>query len=280
MSRMPRPVLRYHGGKYRIASWIVRHFPAHRIYVEPFAGAASVLLQKPRSPGEVINDLDSDVVNVFRVLRSPVQAEILRGQCRLTPFSREEFEKAYERSADPIEQARRTIVKSFFGHGTSSQRKNRTGFRARAYRRNQSGSNDWRTWPEAVAAFVERLRGVVIENRDAFRVIEQQDGADTLFYVDPPYPFYTRPTIRGEGDVGRAYAHELTDEDHVRLSELLREVVGAVVLSARPCDLYDTLYAGWHFTERSVLCDSGQRSVERLWFNARAYQGQGNLWPH
>jgi len=82
-----RPVLRYHGGKFRIAPWVIEHFPPHRTYVEPFGGAAGVLLQKPRAYSEIYNDLDSDVVNFFQVLRDPAQLDRLLQACAATPYA-------------------------------------------------------------------------------------------------------------------------------------------------------------------------------------------------
>jgi DNA adenine methylase len=91
-----RPVLRAHGGKWRIAPWILGHLPAHRIYVEPYGGGASVLLRKERSYAEIYNDLDGEIVNFFRVLRDPEQAGRLLELLELTPFAREEFELSYQ----------------------------------------------------------------------------------------------------------------------------------------------------------------------------------------
>jgi len=113
-------VLRYHDGKWRLAPWVVSHFPEHRIYTEAFGGAASVLMQKPKVYAEVYNDLDSEVVNVFRVLRDRSTAAELERLIRLTPFSKDEFREAYEPAADPVEQARRTVVKSFMGFGSGA----------------------------------------------------------------------------------------------------------------------------------------------------------------
>lgn len=89
------PAIRYHGGKFRLAPWIIEQMPEHTCYVEPFGGAAGVLLQKPRSYAEVYNDLDSEVVNLFTVLRDPEMNQRLRDACALTPYSRDELPLDY-----------------------------------------------------------------------------------------------------------------------------------------------------------------------------------------
>ena len=120
-STRPRPMLRWHGGKWMLAPWIIENMPAHRIYVEPYCGAASVLFRKPRAYSEVINDLDGEVTGLFRVLRDRAAAKELERLLRLTPFARTEFDESYTASLDPVEQARRTIVRSFMGFGSNSQ---------------------------------------------------------------------------------------------------------------------------------------------------------------
>lgn len=271
-SKPTRPVLRYHGGKWRLAPWIIGQFPEHRIYVEPYGGAASVLMQKRRSYAEVINDLDEEVVNVFRVLRDQDTAEQLRELLHLTPWSRLEFAGAYEPTSDPVERARRTIVRTAMAHGTTSRRKNRTGFRAKNYRRNQTGAKDWCSWPEQISAYVERLRGVTIESRPALEIIEQQDTPETLFYVDPPYMLETRSTVRAnsQSDRDRAYAHDLSDEDHAQLAEVLHRIDGMAIVSGYPCDRYEQLYSSWEQLERRVPVDGGQTRTEVLWVSPRA----------
>lgn len=268
MTAPARPVLRYHGGKWRIAPWIISFFPPHRVYVEPYGGGASVLMRKPRSDFEVYNDLDGDVVNVFRVLRDPATAGVLREQLRLTPWARREFEQSYERSDDAVEQARRTIVRCFMGHGSSSRRANRTGFRAASHpHRRGGGFGDWRGYHDAIDSFVDRLQGIVIEERPALDIIARHDAVDTLLYVDPPYPMSTRSSMRGAGDVGRAYAHEMTDDDHRRLAAMLCRCAAAVVISGYPSALYDDeLYRGWDRDERTARTDQGLERTEVAWF--------------
>ncbi len=262
-----RPAVRYHGGKWKLAPWIISHFPPHRCYIEPFGGGASVLLRKQRSYAEVYNDLDSEVVNLFNVLKN--SGDELRRGCYLTPFSRAEFEETFYKSDDPIEQARRTVVRSFFGFGSASVTqykhssrigKPTTGFRSNSTRSGTTPAHDWAHWPDCVPAIIERLRGVVIENRNAVEVIEQHDSENTLIYCDPPYVPESR-------DKGKDYAHEMNVGDHEELAATLRAVNGMVVLSGYPSALYDHLYSDWQRIERLAFADGARPRTECLWLN-------------
>lgn len=278
-----RPVLRYHGGKWKLAPWILSHMPPHRIYTEPFGGGGSVLLRKPRAYGEVYNDLDAEVVNVFRVLQDPARAEVLRRRLELTPFARAEFRAAYEPTDDPVEAAARLVVRSFMGFGSASvTRTHITGFRSNSNRAGTTPAQDWGNWPWQVPAFVDRLRGVVIENRDALEVIAQHDGEDTLHYVDPPYVHATRSSLSNRnGNLGHYYKHELDDAAHVALIETLKDLKGMVLLSAYPHEIYTSRLGGWTMLEREHLADGARRRREVLWLSPRAAdaQRQGDLCP-
>jgi len=135
-----RPLLRYHGGKWLLAPWIISNFPAHRVYVEAFGGAGSVLLRKERAYGEIYNDLDNEIVNLFRVGRA--RGDELRRALELTPFSRVEYRLSFEVSDDPVEQARRTVTRSLMGFGSNALcRLVKSGFRANS---NRSGTTPGR----------------------------------------------------------------------------------------------------------------------------------------
>lgn len=265
MSAPFRPVLRWHGGKWLLAPWIISHLPPHRVYVEPFGGAASVLMRKPASYGEIYNDLDQTVVNLFRVLRSD-QAGRLVSELRLTPFSRDEFREAYEPTPDPVESARRLIIRSFMGFGSNGHSR-ATGFRANSNRSGTTPAHDWANYGDALAAVVERLRGVVIENKDAREVMAQHDAPTTLHYVDPPYVFSTR------ADLSKDYAHELSDDQHGDLLKFLRELKGMAVLSGYPSELYDTALSDWLRVDRAALADGAKKRTEVLWINPAAQAG-------
>lgn len=273
-----RPVLRYLGGKWRLAPWIIGQLPPHRVYVEPFDGAASVLLRKPRVPTEVYNDLDGDVVGLFRLLRDPVLSLELVRQLELTPWARAEFLAAYEASADPVERARRLIVRSFMGFGSCASRIDRTtGFRTGHRMGEAPASREWATYPQALAAIVERLRGVSIECLTASKLIESRDSVEALFYVDPPYVHATRSQKRTRCAPSNGYTHELDDAGHVALLDQLRGVAGMVVLSGYPHPLYETRLRGWTRVERDTLADGARPRTEVLWLNPAAQAARGLL---
>lgn len=274
MSGPRRPVLRYHGGKWLLAPWIISNFPMHRVYVEPFGGGASVLLRKPRAYAEVYNDLSGEVVNLFRVLQDPVGAPRLIELLKLTPFARAEFELAYEVTGDAVERARRLLIRAFMGFGSDGHnRLVKTGFRANSNRSGTTPCHDWIGFSDHLAVAVERLRGVVIENREASRVMRTHDHADTLHYVDPPYMPETRsPKGRRGGVRYHAYDHEMTVEDHVALLEMLPTLKGMVVLSGYPSALYAKNLKGWRRVDKKSLADGARPRLECLWLNPAADQ--------
>jgi len=257
------PPFTYFGGKQTLARRIAALFPAHAHYVEPFAGSLAVLLAKPPSAMETVNDLDSDLMVFWRVLRDdPVGLE---RACALTPHSRGEHQAAYDRPDElsDLERARRVWV--CLTQGRVGQLK-RTGWR---HYLDPAGSSIG--MPGYLAGYVarmaptcERLARVSLECRPALELIEAfSPHGDVLLYVDPPYLGSTR---RSSG-----YVHEMRAEtEHRELAGALSTVRGAVILSGYPSELYDELYAGWHRVEIAASTGQGcawDHRTEVLWSN-------------
>ena len=251
-----------------MAPWIINHFPPHRVYVEPYGGAASVLIRKPRSYGEIWNDLDKDATNMFQVLRSERARELIEA-LELTPFARVEFEGSYEDTRDPVERARHLIIRSFMGFGSNGHNTMvRTGFRANSNRSGTTPAHDWQNYPPALRAVVERFSGVVVENRDARKCMKQHDGLQTLHYVDPPYMPETRSKkSRKGGERYHAYRHEMSSDDHWKLLAFVKGLQGMVVLSGYPTTMYDDALAGWRRVEKQAMADGARKRTEVLWIN-------------
>lgn len=251
-------VMRYPGGKKKLAPWIVSHFPAHRCYVEPFGGGASVLMQKPRSYVEVYNDIDGEIVNVFRVLRD--HPGELTTALQLTPYAKDEFVQSYDPCPEkPIEWARRTLFRSRAGFGSWAVSGRPTGFRADSRRAGTTPVGDWARYPDYVPDFADRLRGVVIDNRTAAEVMADHDAPDTLFYVDPPYVKETRSSGK--------YRHDMTDEQQLELATQLHSLEGTVILSGYAGTLYDELYGEWKRVDRETWADGANARTESLWIS-------------
>lgn len=265
-----RPLLRYFGGKWQLRHWIISHFPVHQFYAEPFAGAASVLLAKPPAPGgEIINDLNREIANLFRVMRDPFSRDELKTRLAWTPYSAAELDLSQEESNEPVERARRTLVRSFMRIEVSGTCGSRSGFRmgnVDLRRLDKNGKRtfrncaiDWSNWKKELDAIAARLESVMIYEKDVFEFIDLMDAPDCLQYIDPPYHHSTRS--------GTRYAVEF--DRHAELAEWLVRCNSMVVLSGYQCAEYAVLEkAGWMRAQKECRANmSLNRRTECLWIS-------------
>ena len=261
-----RPAIRYYGGKWNLAPWIISHFPAHKNYVEPCGGAASVLLQKPRSSLETYNDLDGKVVNFFRVLRD--RPDELIHKLRLTPWARMEYESSLSpcETCDDVEQAR------LFWCSIAMSLNAGSALRSPCMRFSTDDQKAAEAYSrpdvlESLYKVADRLSTVQIENRPALRVIEQYDNDRTLTYFDPPYVSNTRTE-------DQTYTLEWNDVDHVAAAELLNECSGYIAISGYACQLYADLYEarGWSRVDKETQANKGSTRIESLWLSPRTVE--------
>lgn len=242
--------------------------PPCNTYVEPYGGGMNILLNREPSPIEVYNDLNGRIVNLFKVLREkPLEFLSL---IYLTPCAREEYEKCYaeefsDNTDSDLEKARRVltiITQSMSGRGLQNRRV--------GWGHSISSSNQAKRWANILTKLIlaiNRIKDVQIENRPALDVIKCYDTENTLFYCDPPYVLSTRS--------GKDYEFEMTDEEHVKLSETLHAAKGKVALSGYNCKLMEELYFDWRCVKTVVSCPSsksknGEKKPAReecLWMN-------------
>ena len=253
------PLLRYPGAKWAIAPWIIGHMPPHVHYLDLFCGSGAVFFTKPPAKHEVINDLNGDVVNAFRVIRE--QGAALAAAVAMTPWAREEERNSHEPCDEPLERARRFFVRYWQGHKqggwiTTGKREPGIAGGGRFY------PADWTKIPERILACVERLRMAEIEQRDARDLIPRYAAADVLLYADPPYLLDTRSGGQ------RLYADEMGDEaSHAALLDLLDAHPGPVILSGYRHPLYDARLAAWTCKTKDAQGEQGQAKTEALWLN-------------
>ncbi len=255
--------VRYFGGKWRIADWILSYIPPHMTYCEPFCGGAAVFFRKPPSRIEVLNDRNGDIVNFFDVLRDRTE-EMIR-LLELTPYSRAELLRAQEPTEDPLERARRFYIRMNQAYGPGTRTK--PGWRYQTQDTSWGRVIDrWNHSTSHLDAAARRLRAAYIECDDALKVIARFDGPETVFYVDPPYVHAVRT---GRND----YAFEMTESQHRDLAAALHEIAGGALLSGYPSDLYDMLYQGWHRVETESRVNKAKSTrTEVLWISPLAWE--------
>ena len=287
----PKP-FQWLGGKYRLADKIIGMFPSHKIYVEVCGGSASILFSKPASTSklEIYNDVDSMLVNFFRVLRDKTQFDEFLRMVALTPYSREEWGMCVDTiddGEDPVVKAWKFYVgirQSFGGMFGKSW-----GFSTGTV----SCAEKFLNSIELMPYFHRRISRVQIEHVDAIKCLELYDGKKTLFYLDPPYVPETRS--------GADYKYEMTYQDHEKLISALLKVKGMVILSGYKNKLYETLeLANWRRqdfkmqllisgkTKQKSLGDEDEQveakdanRIDCVWLNRQAQSSEGaqaGLW--
>ena len=261
-----RPPFKNHGGKYYIATWVINHFPANYEdlkYIEPSGGAASVLLNKnPSVKGEVYNDLNPKVANIFHCMRhKPVEFIELIQKIDYSDKSFKDAGKVEFTYGDPAsgvaELVLRRMSRGGLGKHFSWSHRQRGG--------RPGDLNAWETFKILIPKITERLSTIEIANQDQISLIKEHDSPNTLFYCDPPYVHSTRTAKK-------AYDFEMTDDQHRELAEVLNAAQGKVLISGYDCKLYQELYKGWRCVCKSVKNNAGQgktksNRIEVLWLN-------------
>lgn len=228
---------------------LLAHIPEHSIYVEVFGGGASLLFAKKPAGIEVYNDIDSGLVNFFRILRDKEKFKIFHEKVSLTPYSREEYnynKATWELQQDDIERAYRWFVvsrQSFGGRFSESW-----GFAITAGNNMAGTTSKWLSIIDMLPQLSQRLLRVQIEHRDWRFVLDTYDTPDTFFYLDPPY-------VHAKRNMTTKYNHELTDNEHKELIDRIQSLRGKVLLSGYDNDLYASLNNGkWYRKDYETAC--------------------------
>ena len=260
----------WYGGKAYYATWLIERFPEHRVFVEPFGGAANVLLRKPPSEVEVYNDIDQRIVNLFRVIRDKRKFQRLQVALELTPYARDEFASLLDApvTKDTVEEARRffTICRQARG-GIGMSKLSRFAWAASKRTRRDMAEpvSKFLSSIDGLAEVANRLRTVMIESRPAIELIKQYDGKDSFFYLDPPYLPETR-----HGKRASTYAQEMSIDDHSSLLRALKKIKGKAMLSGYTAPLYEDALKKWRREElvtKAHMSNSGKKRTEVIWCN-------------
>jgi len=249
-------ILKYPGGKWRIAEWVIKHFPPHKVYVEACFGSGAVFFTKEPSTIEIINDLDGDIVNLFKACRDyPKELATL---IKLTPLARDEFYCCCDKKNTTdscLERARRTLVSFWQSYKISKSNTWEVAQNMNCI----DYPKDWKKLPEKILAITERLKKAQIENCNCINLIKRCNDEDTLIYIDPPYlqSLCSKNT----------YNYELTDNQHIELLNVLKESKSKILISAYDNEIYNRELKGWGTDVKSNTNRNGANRIEKLYYN-------------
>jgi DNA adenine methylase len=239
--------IKWVGGKSRLRKQIVRLIPPHTCYVEPFAGAAWVLFAKPPSKVEVLNDIDQELINFFRVVKTKPEELIASFEWELV--SRAEFERLANLDPSQLNEVKRAhrfyyIIMAGWG-GELNYPRFQTSIRDGGHGNRLIGA--LKTLRQRIEPIYERLQTVIIENMDWQDCIKRYDREGAVMYIDPPYP-----------DNKVNYAHNMRDwNEHHLLALRLGEAKCKWILSSYDIPEVRELYGKYFITP--VEASSGMR---------------------
>jgi DNA adenine methylase len=270
-------IISYFGGKFPHLSWLIPLLPKGDYhFVDAMCGAANVALNVTY-PLITINDLNDDVMNLYRVLRE--QPEEFKRAVYFTPFSRAELYRAltYRRRSDRVEWARNFYVRCQLGFGANGAQNRHKGA-GMEYELQRSAFyrvDNWNVKLAKLDEIVSKLRHMQIESRDVMELIDRVDRPQTILYVDPPY-------LRSTRSDNKRYKHETDDAFHEKLLCTLGQVRHAyVALSGYHSDMYASVLGDWHITRGpETRSNVKKRKVrECLWtnYNPAVINGQMEL---
>lgn len=243
--------LSYVGGKNRIADAIISQFPKHTTFVEPFAGGAQVLFHKEPSKVEVLNDLDGELVNFYRVCQSHHE-ELIR-YMRFMLMSREWFTRLHKTAPEALTDIQRAARYFYLQKTAYGGRVSRQNYAIHVIQRpNFSPAR----LQEMIAATHNRLSRVQIEQLPYQEIVLKYDRAGTLFYLDPPYY-----------DI-RLYRHNLEHDDFVSMAELLKSIKGKFLLSINDRPQVRKIFSGFNIEPIKITYslhrNAGKKNTELL----------------
>jgi DNA adenine methylase len=262
-------VLNYPGSKWSMANWIIEHMPKHEVYLEPFFGSGAVFFNKPKKVVETINDIDDRLINLFTQIRNKPQE--LSFLTNYTLYSRKEYELSQDRSEDPLEDARRMLVRCWMAIGGKTNAN--VGWRRNVSENGPYNTYEWHDMKNRIFDAADRLKDAQIECKDAIQLIQEYNRSNVLIYVDPPYVHSTRKS--------KHYANEFSDSKHIELIKALKLHRGPVLLSGYDSDIYKDHLPGWKKQTFEVKTgftgEKRKTAVEVLWMNEKAIEGTNQM---
>ena len=261
----------FFGGKARLLSFLLPRLPPLPNFVEPFGGAASVLINRPRMEGrEVYGDINEGLVNMFTDLRDRPEHTVWR--MRFTPYARRTLAEARQQVPDGLAM-RNGLFQSVAsmavqrGHWWAQGKHKASNAHAEAARCGLSREG-WLPVEEApLYQIARRLDGVELLHANAFTLLREWLGQDdTLIYIDPPYLIETR---RGDGG---ELVFELSHQEHEELLALCLTARAHVAVSGYPSPLYEQALKDWRRVNKAAYSSAGYgrldgKRTEVLWTN-------------